>query len=150
MTASRRCLIDSNVLIYMYDDAAADRQQVALQVFEQLVRQRRATLSTQCLTEFFNGVTRRIQNPVPVSDAVTLLNDIATATDVYSLTLDIVRAAVSAAAAHQMSLWDALIWSVASQNGITTILTEDSQSRPVIGGVRYVNPFAIDVDLESM
>ena len=51
---------------------------------------------------------------------------------------------------HQMSIWDALIWSVAFRNGIPTIVTEDVQSQPIIGGVRYVNPFDPDFDIESL
>jgi predicted nucleic acid-binding protein len=150
MTAPQPCLIDSNVLIYMYDDHAADNQRRAIQVFEHLVRQRRAALSTQCLSEFFNGVTRRIQDQLPASAAALLVDDVATATVVHPLTIDVVRTAVVAAGQYQISIWDALIWSVAFYNGIATILTEDMQSKPVIAGVRYVNPFAPDFDLDSL
>lgn len=150
MTVLRPCLIDSNVLIYMYDDHAADSQRRAIQVFDRLVRQRRAALSTQCLTEFFHGVTRRIQDQLPASDAARLVDDVASATVVHPLTLDVVRTAAAAAGQYQISIWDALIWSVAFHNGIAAILTEDMQSQPVIAGVRYVNPFASDFDLDSL
>ncbi|HYI17003.1 MAG TPA: PIN domain-containing protein [Thermomicrobiales bacterium] len=150
MTVPRPCLIDSNVLIYMYDDHAADNQRRAIQVFNHLVRRRRAALSTQCLTELFNGVTRRIQDRLPASDAAMLIDEVASATVVHPLTLDVVRTAVAAVGQHQISIWDALIWSVAFHNGIATVLTEDMQSQPVIAGVRYVNPFAPDFDLDSL
>lgn len=150
MSKAHSCLIDSNVLIYMHDDHSASLQQQAIRVFDHLVRQSRASLSAQCLTEFFNGVTRRIQDPLPVSEAVIRLDQIADATVVYPLTLDVVNDAVQAVERHQMSLWDALIWAVAFRNGIPTILTEDKQSRPIIDGVRYVNPFDPGFDIESI
>jgi predicted nucleic acid-binding protein len=46
-----------------------------------------------------------------------------------------------------MSIWDALIWSVARLNGISWILTEDGQHNRLVEGVRYLNPFHPDFDL---
>jgi predicted nucleic acid-binding protein len=134
----------------MHDGHAADRQRQAIRVFEHLVRRRRAVLSTQCLTEFFNGVTRRIQDPIPVSEAAERLDRLANATVVHPLTLDVVTDAVNAVTKHQMAIWDALIWAVAFRNNIPVILTEDKQSRPIINGVRCVNPFDPDFDIESL
>lgn len=150
MSRTYPCLIDSNILVYMHDDHAAGLQQQAIRVFDHLVRRRRAALSTQCLTEFFDGVTRRIQDPIPVSEAAVRVDRIANATVVYPLTLDVVKDAVEAVAQHQMSLPDALIWAVAFRNGIPIILTQDAQSRPIIAGVRYMSPFDPGVDIESL
>jgi predicted nucleic acid-binding protein len=85
-----------------------------------------------------------------VSDAAARVDRISRATLVYPLTAEVVREAVEAVGKYQMSIWDALIWSVAFRNGIATILTEDVQSQPVIAGVRYINPFAPDFDLDSL
>ena len=150
MSGTNRCLIDSNVLIYMYDDLAPDFQQQAVRVFEYLVSRHRAALSAQCLTEFFNGVTRRTRDPMQVSDAAARVGRIASATLVYPLTAEVVSEAVVAVGRYQMSIWDALIWSVAFRNGVPVIVTEDMQSQPVIAGVRYVNPFEPDFDIESL
>lgn len=150
MSGTHRCLIDSNVLIYMYDDRAPDFQQQATRVFEYLVRRHRAALSAQCLTEFFNGVTRRTHDPMQVSDAAARVERISSATLVYPLTSEVVREAVEAVGKHQMSIWDALIWAVAFRNGVPVIVTEDMQSQPVIAGVRYINPFDSGFDIESL
>ena len=79
-----------------------------------------------------------------------LVDEIAGATVVYPLTLDVVKGAVAAVGLHQISLWDALIWSVAFHNRIATILTEDMQSQRIIAGVRYINPFSPDFDFDSL
>ena len=46
-----------------------------------------------------------------------------------------------------MSIWDALHWSAAKAGGASIILTQDAQSRPVIEGFRYVNPFDPEFDI---
>jgi predicted nucleic acid-binding protein len=134
----------------MYDDLVPEFQEQAVRVFEHLVRQGRAALSVQCLTEFFNTATRSTDDLDTVSNATRRLNQLATAAIVYPITVEIVQDAVAAASRHQMSIWDALIWSVAFRNGIPVIVTEDMQSRTVIAGVRYVNPFDPDFDLDSL
>ncbi len=45
-------------------------------------------------------------------------------------------------AQHQIAIWDALIWAVARENGISLIYTEDVPGQPEIEGVGYINPFA--------
>ena len=46
------------------------------------------------------------------------------------------------AVAHQLSIWDALIWAVAQLNGVRWVLTEDAEHGRVIEGVEYLNPFS--------
>jgi predicted nucleic acid-binding protein len=150
MSRGRQCLIDSNILIYMHDDKRPDFQQRAVQVYTRLVETDRVALSTQCLTEFFSAVTRKLRVPLTSIEASVLLDQIANAAAVYPITLDIVRDATAATVKYQMSMWDALIWSVAFRHAVPTIVTEDVQSQPVIAGVRYVNPIAPDVDIESL
>lgn len=145
------CLIDSNVLIYLHDPSDPAKQRQAGTVLEYLGDRNRIVLSTQCLTEFHSTVTRRLPRSLSVEDAQASLMELASiAVTVYPVTLDVVNDAATAAATSQMSIWDALIWAVAYRNGIPTILTEDVQSRPIIEGVRYVNPFDPDFDLKSL
>jgi predicted nucleic acid-binding protein len=53
----------------------------------------------------------------------------------------IVRNALRACAAYQMSWFDAHLWAYADYNGLDQILTEDLQHGRRYGGVRVVNPF---------
>ena len=45
---------------------------------------------------------------------------------------------------HCLSLWDALIWAAARENGVRLIYSEDFQHGREIEGVRIVNPFIDD------
>jgi predicted nucleic acid-binding protein len=48
-------LVDTNLLIYIYDPRDRRKQERARQVFDRLVASGRAALSVQCLSEFFSG-----------------------------------------------------------------------------------------------
>lgn len=150
MTASDACMVDSNILVYAHDPRNPEQQQVAKMAFHTLSLQRRAALSVQCLTEFFNTVTRKFPIPVPVEDGQMLVEQYSQAATVLPITLDVVRDALDATSRYQMSMWDALVWAVANQNGIRTILTQDAQSQPSIGGIQYINPFAPGFDVYAL
>ena len=49
-----------------------------------------------------------------------------------------------------MSIWDALIWAVASVNHIPYVLTEDADHDRILEGVRFLNPFHPQFDLDAL
>jgi predicted nucleic acid-binding protein len=49
---------------------------------------------------------------------------------------------------HQLAYWDAQIWATARLNQVPLVLSEDFSNGAVIEGVRFVNPFASDFDLD--
>ena len=146
----RPCLIDSNILVYMHDYREPELQKSALLTYEHLFSQGRIVLSAQCLTEFINVATRKVSPPLSIDDAAIQLDQFVRSAVIYPVDADVVTEAARAMAAHQMSLWDALIWAVAFRNHVPTIVTQDAQSREIIEGVRYVSPFDPDFDIESL
>jgi predicted nucleic acid-binding protein len=151
MSTPTACLVDSNVLVYTQDPRDPAAQRTASDIIRRLADRNRIVLSAQCLTEFYYAVTRRLPNPLPAEDAMAGVQQLTTfAARVYPITVDVVLEAIAAVPKFQMSLWDALIWSVAFRNGVPLILSEDTPSRPSIDGVRYINPFVPDFDIESL
>jgi len=140
-------LIDTNVLVYALDPADHIKQRIAIDLLDELAGNGRGSLSVQCLTECFNAITRRIAQPIPAAIAGEHIADFASTFTVFELTGAIVVGACEAVASAQISLWDALIWSLARHHFISTILTEDMQHRSSIGSVRYLNPFDREFDL---
>jgi predicted nucleic acid-binding protein len=69
--------------------------------------------------------------------------------EVLDVTGPIVLEAVRGARLYQMAYWDAQIWASARLNQIPFILSEDFDTETVVEGVRFVNPFASDFDLEA-
>ena len=68
---------------------------------------------------------------------------------VFDATPQIVLEAVRGVRDHQFSFWDAQIWAVARLNQVAVVFSEDFNPGAVIEGVRFVNPFAQDFELEA-
>lgn len=50
--------------------------------------------------------------------------------------------AIDAVAQHNLSFWDATMWSVVKDSGGTVLLSEDLQDSRALAGVRFRSPFA--------
>ena len=49
--------------------------------------------------------------------------------------------ALKAVDEHSLSFWDAMLWSVAYENGVREIYSEDFQAGRELKGVLFSNPF---------
>jgi len=138
--------VDTNVLVYGFDESDPIRRDRARLVMRRLWEGRRGRLSHQVLQEFYATVTRKLKpalarpqaraevedlltwNPLPASGA--LLNKAWHLEDRYGL-----------------SCWDSLIVAAALSQRCVTLLTEDLQDGLQIDGLLVVNPFAETFDL---
>ncbi len=143
-------LIDTNVLIYPYDPRDPEKQQRANAVVDQLIGGGRAMLSVQCLSEFFNVATGRLPDRMTRPEALTRVRRLRQSCAVLDLTVEAMLEGARAAVAHQLSIWDALIWAVARLNGVRWVLTEDAAHGRVIEGVEYVDPFSPTFDAAAV
>jgi predicted nucleic acid-binding protein len=147
----RGSLVDSNILVYAFDASEHGKQARAAEVLERLTSKNLAILSVQCLTEFFNTVrSARFARPLSNAQAIEQVELLSRSCVVLDLTELAVLEACRGAVEHKMSLWGALIWSVAKLNQVTSIITEDVQHGRSIEGVRYLNPFQPDFDIEAV
>lgn len=140
-------LIDTNVLVYSYDPGNNTKRARAHDVLEALSVSG-AAFSTQILGEFFATVTRKIREPLSAKDAAKQVGLFIESSDVFDVTVSVVIEALRGVIDHQLPYYDALIWATAHLNQIATILTEDGQHNRLIEGVRYLNPFHPDFDLQ--
>lgn len=62
-------LIDTNLLIYLYDPNQPDKQKQAERVLEQLELTRSGRLSVQTLAEFFSVATRKLSPNLTSAEA---------------------------------------------------------------------------------
>ncbi|MBC7250793.1 MAG: PIN domain-containing protein [Anaerolineae bacterium] len=141
--------IDTNVLVYAYDRSEPQKQQQALQVLDRLVTAGLGAISTQVLSEFFVAVTRKIAVPLTVDEAYDRVKNYLQSWTTLDLTGMVVLEAARGARDHQLNFWDALIWATARLNQIPIVFSEDFQAGTVVEGVRFVNPFAADFQLEE-
>lgn len=142
MNVSDGFLLDTNVLVYVYDPRDHTKQERALLVFDRLIHSRRAVLSVQCLSEFFSVVTQRLPEPLTRAEAVIRVERLSRACRVLDLTTAVTLEGCRGSARHNLSIWDALIWAVAKLNQIPYILTEDAEHGRFLEGVQFLNPFS--------
>jgi predicted nucleic acid-binding protein len=141
---SDRVLVDSNVLVYAYDRAAAAKQRQAVKVLDHLVTTSSGVLSTQVLGEFFVTVTRKIAYPLSLREAEIRLHNLLRAWPVIELTALIVLEAARGVREHRFSFWDAQIWAAAKLNQIPFVFSEDFSDGRVTEGIQFINPFGVD------
>lgn len=146
MTAN--LLVDSNVLVYAYDRSEPENQRQALPVLTRLADTGTRVLTTQVLSEFFNTVTRKLPCPLSPTDAAARLYNFLIIWPVIELTGAIILEATRGVNDHQLNFWDAQIWAAAKLSGVDVVLSEDFNVGAEIEGVRFVNPFAADFDLD--
>ena len=144
-------LVDTNILVYLFDPRDLAKQVIARDLLVTLRPTRRTRLSAQCLAEFFNTVTGGFPPNLrlPVHRALREISRFADVYTVHDVTAPAVLDACRLVGDQSISIWDALICSVARLNGLEYILTEDSDHGRLLGGIRYLNPFdpAFDVSI---
>jgi predicted nucleic acid-binding protein len=142
-------LIDTNLLIYLYDQNQPDKQNQSGRVLEQLELTQTGRLSVQALSEFFSVATRKLSpslNPAQALDQVTLFTRL---WPVFDLTPMIVMEAGRGVRDHKLSYYDAQVWATARLNQVPVVFSEDFRDGSILEGVRFVNPFSPKFVLEK-
>jgi predicted nucleic acid-binding protein len=143
-------LIDTNILIYAHDPRDLTKQQQAIDILAALERTGAGVLSVQCLAEFFRVATARLPEPLSPSTARAQVDRFASVFRALPITRMVVLEACRGVVEHQVSIWDALIWSAAKLNQVPLVLTEDAPHGRLLEGVRYLNPFDPTFDLAEL
>ncbi|MCI0519249.1 MAG: PIN domain-containing protein [Chloroflexi bacterium] len=142
-------LIDTNLLVYLFDLHSPDKAGRARQVLERLEAARSGRLSVQNLAEFLHVVTRKLNPPLSWAQALAQAGLFTRMWPVFDLTPLIVLEAARGARDHGLAYYDALVWASARLNQVTTIFSEDFNAGEVLEGVRFVNPFAAEFRVDD-
>lgn len=135
-----RRFFDTNVLVYMFDDDAPEKRDVARECFRAAVSDGSFVISTQVLQEFHVAVTRKLQTPVPAETAEAALEEFSRLA-VVLLDTSIIVAAARTSRLQTVSFWDALIVEAAQAAGASELLSEDLQEGRRFGSLVLTNPF---------
>ena len=136
-----RVFLDTNILVYLYDADAPEKQECARGRFEEVASAGRVLLSTQVLQEFYVGVTRKLAVPLDPKDAEDVVRQLSKL-PVVPTDADRVLSAIRRSRRHRLSFWDALIVECALAGGGTRLLSEDLQAGRIIEGLTVENPFS--------
>lgn len=143
-------LIDSNVLIYMFDGRDESKRQRAITTVLSLADRGEGRLSAQCLSEFFSVTTKGkpgTTQMLSIGLAAQQVEYLARTFETFPITSQVVLEAMRGVREFQLSFWDAQIWAAARLNQIPIVISEDFSPNSVLEGVRFTNPFATDFDL---
>ena len=148
-----RSFVDSNLLLYLVDDAESERQSIALQIYTTIVDRNELFLSTQVLNETYKNLvnprsstTRRKFTHIESRAIIAqILTEVET---VIPLTTVVCLHGYDLADRHQLQFWDALILAAALEVGADEIYTEDVPGAAftkggMLEGIKYINPFKL-------
>jgi predicted nucleic acid-binding protein len=146
---SARIFVDTNVLVYAYDRSEPVKQRLAFTLLDRLAITKVGTISTQVLAEFFVCVTRKLAAPLSAGEAYQRVGNYLQSWTVLDMTGMVVLEAIRGVRDYQLNFGDAQIWAVAKLNQAPVVFSEDFSDGQVIDGVRFVNPFVRDFQVEE-
>lgn len=133
--------IDTNVLVYAYDEAVGEKQHRATELVSRLADARQAAASIQVLQEYYVTVTRKIERPLSPEKAREVVAAFARWRVHSPLAADVLLA-IDVSVDNKISFWDAMILTSAFRLGCKTLWSEDLNPGQQILGVTVKNPFA--------
>jgi predicted nucleic acid-binding protein len=142
-------LIDTNLLIYIFDQNEPLKQAKARRVLKELTATKRGQLSVQNLAEFLNAAVRKLSPPMTIEQALKNASHFNSIWHVYDLTPLVVLEAGRGVRDYKLSYYDAQIWATARLNQVPVVFSEDFNDGQILEGVRFVNPFGHDFVLED-
>lgn len=138
-------LIDTNVLVYRYDERFPDKQRIAESVLRGSIADSSPYLAHQSIVEFVSATTRGAPEDriLDLPDAIREAEELMSQFPVIYPDDAVLRMALRGAAAYGLSWLDAHIWAYAEVHGIRELLSEDFQHGRIYGTVTVQNPFLL-------
>jgi predicted nucleic acid-binding protein len=137
-------LVDTNILVYRYDPRFPEKQRIATEILRQGIAADSIRVPHQAIVEFVAVVTRPLISGRPLlqpSEARREAEEFLSQFTLLYPNESILRLALRATAAYQLSWFDAHLWAYAEHYGLEQIVSEDFQHDRLYGSVRTVNPF---------
>lgn len=136
--SAERTFVDTNVLVYLFDDAEPKKQKRARTRLEN--EESEIFVSTQVLQELYVALTKG-RDPIATPDMAGRAVRDAAGYSVVQVDTALVFSSIESCRKHRISFWDALIVGAAAQAECEVLLSEDLNDGQVIDGVRVENPF---------
>lgn len=137
-------LVDTNVLVYRFDDRFPSKQVVADSLLRDGIASASLRLAHQAVLEFVAATTRPQpggRSILPPEVARLEAEDLLRQFEVLYPDARVVRTALQGMAAYGLSLWDAHMWAYAEVHELGVLYSEDFQHERWYGGVLVLNPF---------
>lgn len=138
---SARIFLDSNILLYLFDNVAIAKRRRAEELLEEAFHSGQTMISYQVVQEVLNVMTRKLR--MPSSDILDFLNDI-----LYPLlqiypSLSLYQQSLHTQTKYHYSFYDSLILASALAGSCTILYSEDLQHMHKIADLTIINPFEL-------
>ncbi len=142
MTSMIETFLDTNILVYAFDLAEAEKQPIAYKILQQATQGReKFHISNQVLAELSRTLTHKLAKPYTQEETIEILTLFQLPTwIIYSYRLSTLTQALRLQQQNTISFWDALIVATMMENHVYQIYTED-MAFSKIPGIKAVNPF---------
>lgn len=137
--SATKAFVDTNILVYAHDLAAAEKHARARSLVERLWNERCGVLSTQVLQEFYVNIRKKARAPVATADAKQWLDDYLNWEVVINDGRSVIEA-IELEERFRVSFWDALILQAAGSAGVAILYSEDLNHGQKYGNVQVQNP----------
>lgn len=138
--------VDTNVLLYAFDEADAPKRDRARAWLAACWRGRCGRLSTQVLNEFYSNARRKFAAAISAGDARSEVRRYQLWKP-WQIDQPTIETAWAVESRYDINYWDAMLVASAQHLGCTLLLTEDLQHDQRIDKLRIVNPFLLGPEL---
>ncbi|MBI5259299.1 MAG: PIN domain-containing protein [Burkholderiales bacterium] len=136
------CFVDTNVLLYCFDDRDVTKRDRARDWVRRCWELRCGRLSTQVLNEFYSNARRRFADAISAGDARAEVRRYQR-WQPWAVDHGTVETAWAVESRFGLDYWDALVVAAAQAQGCRWLLSEDLQHEQQIDSVRILNPFLV-------
>jgi predicted nucleic acid-binding protein len=133
--------LDSNIFIYLFDETAQDKREIAQNIILGALENKSACISFQVIQETLHVLTRKIATPVKLDDAKAFLQQVLEPLCKVSPSTALYIKALTLQNQFRFGFYDSVIVAAALQAGCSQLLTEDLQDGQFIEDLQIVNPF---------
>lgn len=139
---SDRFFLDTNIIIYSFDEGNPLKQKTARQLIEKGLKGHHGCVSYQVVQEFAHVATRKFAVPLTHDDCRHFIDlFLSPMWEVYA-SRDLVSSALDIAERWQYSFCNSLIIAAALEASCNILYSEDLQHRQKIYHLQIIDPFA--------
>jgi len=139
-----RFFLDTNVLVYSFDDEAPEKREKAIKLVRSALESRKGVISWQVLQEFLNVALHRFTKPMSTRDAEEYLQTVLVPLCRVMPSQELFRDALLIKNETRYRFFDSLVVAAALRSGAKTLYSEDLQHGRAIRGLTIQNPFQGD------
>lgn len=133
----KKIFIDTNLIVYANDRRDPQKQQRAIQLVAELMKNGLGVISSQVLQEYANTALSKLhQDHATVLRQLTLLESF----EVVLMQPVLIRRALEIKSSYGISFWDSCIISAAESVGCDSIYSEDLNAGQYYSGIKLINP----------